>query len=386
MSNYIALLLGSSFVSITLFETLCFLFLTYIIFSRRINLKRSLESVGLLMYSISTLIGTTLFNPSMLLKALEQALLPGIFLAKFHSSSSLINRVNVVLITLGSINLLVATAVFLKRGEFKPLWGGPFETALISSLLCIYAFTYSLLLSKRGSRRAPFLLVAAGVILFAFTLLVSKRALILALSINLLILLFLLRRFINSKLVFGFLFLVLSVSIPSFMYLKERDERFKTLYEIATLKRGIDRESANVILSNRLYLFEKGMEVIKEDVKEKRWLNLILGHGVRPGYNLNLKREDHREGSYESIFILSEFIERGAVGLGGILLIYIAFFKRVFTLRIKSEKDILALPLFLLLGLHLISSIFTYFWDALLPAYLLAYAVAVKYLNRFPSP
>ncbi|MDW8237633.1 MAG: hypothetical protein RMJ32_04420, partial [Aquificaceae bacterium] len=62
-------------------------------------------------------------------------------------------------------------------------------------------------------------------------------------------------------------------------------------------------------------------------------------------------------------------------GLLGILILWFRYFGFLFSLRLSRESALL-LPFLLMLAWHLFSSVFTHFWDALLPMYLLFFTLA----------
>lgn len=383
MNALFYLLLVASFLSLTLFELLCSLLFLYTIFNFKRLIDNSTLSVGVITYSLSTLLGTALFNTQMFFKALEQALLPLIFMSgkRIEVSISFFSITNTIIMILGSLSLVVATFRYISIGEFKPIWGGPFEAGFISSLLSITFLTYSFVHLKDKNPGVSLAFFLAGILCSAMTVLISKRALVLALFACFLLLLFVVRKHINPKLVLISSALLLLSTAAGFMYMKERDDRFKNLYQVITLQKDLDMQTLDTILSNRAYLFSKGLEVVKEDFHEGNIVNILVGHGVRPGFKLNLKEGDHREGSYESVFLLSEFIERGAIGLLGILLVYVSFFRILPRLSTLEIRELVILPSLFLLGIHLFSSIFTYFWDALLPLHILAYTLAHRYIQ-----
>ena len=379
MVKLVYTLVVSSFLSLTAFEILCGISLIRVFWKAKMLLSRGLPELGLVVYGFSTLAGTFAFNPQASAKALEQALLPltGILGKEVNPSQDVFKGINLTIFVLGNVSLLVALIRYFTQGEFKPIWGGPFEAGFLSSLLALSCFVYAVIYKEKKKLLIAFF--AAGTAYAFLTLIISKRSPLLALILCLGLLVVVLRSFINLRLVFvGSAALLLAVGV-GFMYMKDRDERFQRLYEVITLKSSPDRDTMNRILSNRVYLFERGLEVVKEDWKESRVLNLLVGHGVRPGFGLNLKRGDHREGSYESFVFFSEFIERGLIGLLGILVIYVSFFKTLFGLRLQKREQLVAIPSLFLLGLHLTASLFTYFWDALLPLHLLTFFMARKF-------
>jgi hypothetical protein len=118
-----------------------------------------------------------------------------------------------------------------------------------------------------------------------------------------------------------------------------------------------------------------GIDIISKDFREGRWERLILGNGIRSGLYLPQKRSPKSWERYESIILVSEFIERGIVGLLAILSIYLIAFKKFLGLKLRKDIEVLYLVGFLPLLIHLIGSLFTFFWDALLPLYLVLYKI-----------
>ena len=62
--------------------------------------------------------------------------------------------------------------------------------------------------------------------------------------------------------------------------------------------------------------------------------------------------------------------------------IFFLAFKRFITVKIKEPSDVVALGLFVPLLIHLVGSIFTFFWDALLPMYLLLFKIGENYFRK----
>ncbi|MEJ7555742.1 MAG: hypothetical protein WKI51_01685, partial [Aquificaceae bacterium] len=84
-------------------------------------------------------------------------------------------------------------------------------------------------------------------------------------------------------------------------------------------------------------------------------------------------------GVYESIFLLSELIEKGLLGLFAVLWVYYAYFRFLLGFRIEDNVDYLLMPLLLALGSHLVGTVFTFFWDAMLPLYLVLFMVVERF-------
>jgi len=62
-------------------------------------------------------------------------------------------------------------------------------------------------------------------------------------------------------------------------------------------------------------------------------------------------------------------------------MIFFLVFKFLIGLRLYFDEDVLALSLVIPLAIHLLSVIFTFFWDALLPLYLLLFKLGEVYFR-----
>ncbi|RUM58690.1 MAG: hypothetical protein DSY60_01325 [Persephonella sp.] len=110
---------------------------------------------------------------------------------------------------------------------------------------------------------------------------------------------------------------------------------------------------------------------------------MLIGHGINSGSYLPHHYSPKGYGKYESIFLLSEFIEIGLIGvLAELLLIFIAF-KEFLQIKITRYRDIYVVSLFIPLLIHLVGITFTFFWDALLPLYFLLYKIGEEHFYRF---
>jgi len=142
-------------------------------------------------------------------------------------------------------------------------------------------------------------------------------------------------------------------------------------------QKPINDETLNHISSYRWEIAKAGVQVVKKDIQERNWLALAIGHGINSGYYLEPKSPVG--GVYESIFLLSELIEKGILGLFAVLWVYYAYFRFLLSFRIRESMDYLLMPLLLALGSHLVGAVFTFFWDAMLPLYLVLFMVVEKF-------
>ena len=370
---YILLLVLSLFISITLLEGLLILGLIALILSffKEKKIYGGKLFVPILLFALPTLLSTFLFHFRKFIKAVEEGVFQLVYFTKIEKKDADFLTKTIPYLFLIGFFLLLPFEIYslLKYKEPRPIWGGVFETGFFYTL---FGITFLLFFIKE--RRYLFLFG------FSFSLLIVilsyKRSMILAFIVMFFIVLFLLYRskHLSRGVFLTFLSVFLVIGAGGYLYLSKIDHRFKTFNEVLLGKKKLNEETLNVILSGRYTLFKEGMEVIKEDIKEKRILQILIGHGVRAKEYLT-PRSPIVQPRYESFFLFSEFIERGIVGIIGIILIYIIYFKELLTFRIKENSDFFRLILLIPLGIHLIQTIFTYFWDAMLPVFFILFKV-----------
>ena len=200
---------------------------------------------------------------------------------------------------------------------------------------------------------------------------------ILALLIIFLIVLFVFHRnrLIKLSILIPVFASILVVSLGGYFYLSKTDQRFKTLNQILLGKRKLDDRTMNIISSGRWAIFKEAIEVIERDIKEKNILHILIGHGTRAKEYLH-PESPIKQPRYESFFIITEFIERGLTGVIGILIIYTHYFSTILSFRLKREIDYYRLILIIPLGIHLVQTLFTYFWDAMLPMFMILFKIS----------
>jgi len=361
----LVLLVFSPFISITLLEGSALLLLLYWLLKERSFTGRL--RWPLVLYALPSLLSTALYYPARLLRAAEESLLPFTYLTHLRPREALFTYRLFLKSLFLFFPLLTAVGLYRyqREGQLKPLWGGSFEAgyffALFGTSFLFFAFT-----EKRKGLKALFF--AGALFSFFMVLLSTRRSMMLAFALMSLALLWLLlkEKRLSLKLLLPFLAGTVLLSGGAYLYLSEKDPRFKALHQVLTGKRPLNERTLNVISSSRYRLFKEAVLLIKKDLKEKNFLPLLVGHGI-------LTRErllGASIGRYESFFVVSEFVERGLLGLLGILLVYWHYWRFFFSLRLSQRESLLlALPL----GLHLLQTLFTYFWDAMLPYYFLLF-------------
>lgn len=320
----------------------------------------------LLMYAVTVLLSNLLFAPKEYIgKAVERSVFLLVYPLgeRWHLGREKLSYFCNFLTLAGFLLFPVVLYKFLKTGTPAPLWGGVFEVAILYSLFSLSSLGLFLY------RRSWFYFIAfvffLGVVFFS-----ARRSTLLGLLFTLLLLLFLMRDRVGKRVVVATVGILLVGSTVAFLFLVEKDPRFRALYEVITHQRSIDDRSLSVISSYRWDLAKAGIEVIRKDIEEKRVLNLLLGHGMDPAYRLN-PPSPIGGGTYESVILISEFTEKGLLGLAAILWMFWSYYRYLIRFRFKQKEDFLLIPLVGMMSVHLIGSIFTGFWDAMLPLFLL---------------
>lgn len=364
-------------LSITLFEAFIILLLPYLFYQ---FIKGRLKDKGalfipLVLHAFVILLSTLVYNPTQVGKAIERSLFllayPFGGLLKVDEKS--LYRFNLFLMLTGLSLIPLVFYRFFKTGQPAMLWGGWFEVGAFYTIFAVASLSLTFY-TKRLIYLLPFVLFISMVF---FTM---RRSTMLGLAFSLIA--FSLLGVKNKKALWGIILTLLLSFITSTVILINKDPRYQTLYEVMVGAKSLNDETLNIISSLRWQIAKAGIEVIKRDIREGSWLPLLIGHGIDAGYRLEPKSPVG--GTYESVFILSEFIEKGLLGLLAILCIYLLYVKFLVSFRVHHRRDYLLMPLFLALGSHLTGSIFTFFWDAMLPLYLILFRV-VESLRTSPQ-
>ncbi len=378
LHRYIYLLTISAFLSITVFEVFLIFGVVYTIF-HILKTKRldGMLSIPLLMFISSTILSTLLFFPKMIIKSLGEGGNQIIYFLPVNKTHVLEfkKRLPHIFISLGVILSPVFFYNFYFKDRLKLLWGGPFEVGQFYAIFSISSLLLMIREVRNGRNNLALIYFVLSVLFIGIVILSARRSALLALLVVLFIFIFILFRdsFIERRYLAFPIVATLTLCIFGYIYLSYKDHRFQLLNEVILGKRSISEEVLNSISSSRWNIMKDGLIIIENDLKEGRFVNILLGHGVRSGLYLPHKYGPQNWERYESIFVISEFIEKGLVGLMGILLIFILSFKKVLSFRVRKTEDILTLVLFMPLLLHLVGSVFTFFWDAILPLYLLLF-------------
>ncbi|RMH07929.1 MAG: hypothetical protein D6699_01135 [Aquificota bacterium] len=374
--HFVYLLTLSSFLSISLFEGLVIIGLFYTLYLA-LKGKVSFNSIltkPLLLHAFALLLSTTLYAPHYIGKAIERSLFFFVFPLGGVKSVSFndLYRLNLLLQFVGILLLPVVAYNYYKTGLPAPLWGGVFEVAM-------FYFLFSLSSLALFFYRKNHLYLLAFLLFLVVALFSARRSTTIGFFVSLFLFLYLVRKSISKRVLTSLLLLVLVSVVPVGAYLVEKDHRFKTLYEILSRRQAITEQTLDTLSSLRWQIFKAGVQVVKKDIENLNLLPLTVGHGLNAGERLN--PPSPVGGTYESVFILSEFIEKGFLGLFALLWLYISYFRFVLKLHVEGQ-EVLFLPFAVYLSLMFVGSFFTGFWDALLPLHFLWFRMVESYYTR----
>ncbi|MFN3814253.1 MAG: hypothetical protein ACK4SM_06495 [Aquificaceae bacterium] len=371
MNLVVLLLTLLAFFSITLFETALILVLLYYAFLciKREEIPKGILMPPLLLYAIPTFLSTLFFAPNLIDKGIERSLFLLLYLAgsRVEANENYLHRLNLLLILIGIALIPIVLYRFSTMGEPAPFWGGWFEVGTFYSLFSLSSL--SLFLKTRRLKYLMLFFLFISLVFFS-----GRRSVMLSLGITLVLFFFLIRRFIKIRhmVILWLSFMLIGMTFSYFFM--QKDVRFQALYKVFVGDKGLNQETLNTISSVRWNNLKAGIEVIRRDVQQRDLLPLLIGHGINPGERLSVKPAIGS--TYESFFFISELIERGLLGIVGILWSFFAYYSFLFRFRVR---EFLFLPFLLMPSVMFIGSIFTVFWDALLPLYLLYFRMVEKH-------
>ena len=389
MKYFLLFLYLSAFISITLMEglilvTLCILLYQLFKESPRLLIRGTI-AIPLHMYISTTVLSTIFFFPKMTLKALGEGLFQLTYFFKIRKEIAALLAEKVPLLSVLAGFLLLPALVYhsITIRSPKLLWGGHFETGNFYSMFAISSIilAFSELTQKR--KKTALFLLTVSILFVGIVVYSTRRSSLLALFLTLFLVITLLyrNRIISGKQLFAFSVSSLSLITAGYIYLSAKDHRFQLLNKMITGEVKINMENIDRLSSRRVKLLQDGLKIIEKDIQETNLIHLMIGHGVRSGLVLPHWHSARGIQRYESIFIISEFIEKGLVGVIGEILIMFLAIKRFISVKVMGRKDILAITLFVPLIIHLFATIFTFFWDAVLPVYLLLFKAGEVYFS-----
>ena len=324
----------------------------------------------------------------MIIKSFGEGLFQLIYMLKISKkiAKNFLSKVPYIFCFLGIFGIPFLLYNEIKFDSYKVFWGGVFEVAQFYTVFFFSTFLITLYEIKKSKKFTlkVFIFSTLSIIFLLIVIFSHRRSYILAIIVILLVVLLSLwkNKFISSKSFFSALFITFIGTFSVYTYMSVKDIRFKVLNDVLLGKRKLNSQTMNIISSTRYNLMLDGIKIITEDFKESRFLNLLIGHGIRSGLYLPHERSPRSKERYESVIFISELIERGILGLMSIMFIYLFAFKKFLSIKLSNVEEVVYLIAFIPLLIHLIASIFTFFWDALLPLYLVMFKVGEEVFKK----
>jgi len=380
--NWLIVLFAAAYISISLFTALIVLFLVYEIFKivkRQLTINGELK-LSLFMIITPSLISTAVYgNLKEFTGVLSQTFFNISYFAKdmFNPTERLFYKVNLTIVIFCTVEAVI-TVFNYYRGLEQPIWGGVFEIGIVFSLGSLSAFVM-FLLEKDKLKKGVYL-----ILFLIFTFLVfytGKRNPILGIFFSYVVLFVILLRFshVGKKVLYALSGLFFVVVLAGTYVAFEKFPKYKILLEAVFTGKTLSERELNEFSSARWEIGKKGLEVIRKDFENKNILPILIGHGYNAGARLDPPSPVGR--SYESIFLISEFINIGLIGLLGLIFLMYKYFKFVLFTKLQSKDQIVALPFLVFPTYFLVGGIFSGIWDAILPLYFLMFGIAENYFK-----
>lgn len=372
MILYIYFLVVSAFISISAFEACVvagLIFLIYKILTKSLTLKGTLK-YPLMIYTFPTILSNIFYSLHYIGRGIEESIFQFIYFLKDVHKFNIkdFERIANLFVFMGIVSSIVTIFKYVFLNDLAPIWGGLFEVGTFFGVFAIISLGLYLHSGKR-----VYLLIF---IYFSFFVFFSgRRNSMIGYLITILIFLFVQRKFFNIKTILKIsIGLLITISL-TLAYLYKYDQRFQAML-------GLIKDSSNQQLdtafSLRWTLFWQGVTVIKNDIQNHNIIPILIGHGTFPGERLEPKSSNGS--TYESIIFISETISRGIIGLFGILYILLNYYRFLFSVDLKKE-DIIVFTFSMPLSILFAGSIFSGFWDALMPLYFLLFGLTENYFK-----
>lgn len=378
--NWLILLFASAYISISAFTFLIILFLLYEI--KKI-IEKEIKFEGIfklpLFMIIFASVSSTLIYGSLkeIPGVLNQTFFNITYFAKnlFDPSKELFKKLNYTIVIFCFVEFIITVYNYF-HGDIKPIWGGVFEVGIVFALGSLSAFT--LFLVEKDIKK-KFLFFALFLLFTGTVFLPAKRNPVLGLIVSYVVYFIILVRYANirKQWIYGLITIFILSSFAGVIYMLETDDRYKRMLITLIEGKKISESQINEFSTLRWEIGKKGIEVIKKDFENVNIVPILIGHGYNAGQRLNPPSPVGR--SYESIFLISEFINIGLIGLLGLLSMMYRFFKFVLLVKIKLLEDVIGFPFLLFPAYLFVGGVFSGIWDAILPLYFLMFGIAEKY-------
>lgn len=389
---------ASIYISISVYEAFIIILLALFLYRFHVSEKKRLIgyfTIPVLLFIAGMIVPTLLFASHS--RYADQGFARAVFaciyfpaLAAYNNDETLLKRYSLIIVAGG---ILWAVAAYVKYFAFKipsahGLWGSAFEFGNLVSLSSLVVLG----IVVGACRDRPFKRVLYLALFFFMTgalALTFERTTWLGILFGVLFLFYLsfdktgVRK---SFLVFSGIGILVIITLSVYFFARH-DPRYIALKDIV-MKRQTTTANFNTLSSDRWYKLEASVKIIQSDIDQKRYLNLVFGHGFRAGAsikNINYGKTPVTT-SFESISFLAEYIDTGILGIAYMLLIYIYFLKQLIALkRIRIEdKTVLFMVYGIMAGTggYLFGSLFNMFVTSTFFFYLFLFGTVEQYVRR----
>ncbi len=366
------------FLSITIFEAFVVIYLLVLLYDeiKSKNLKGILTA-PIFTYITPGLISSVLFNISKINHAIEELVFMLLYLEKNYLKIDYIafaKKLNLYLSLLGVPLSLIALYNLKTKGYEMILFGGAFDSGFIFSMVAFSSL--GIFLYKKDKKRFLFL----G-LFFLYALMVvfsTKRSDLLGFLAGLSVFVSASLGSYSKKLIISILSASLVVLSIGGFFVFRNDPRFDVIVKILK-HQNIDTKELNTVSSTRYKIMLHAFRVIEKDIDDKNIPAILIGHGVRSGLKLDPSLGLEKFESFEAI---SEYIEKGLIGLMGLIWFYWRVLKFSFSLKAIKPEDFLFVSFVSTMVYQLFGSLFTFFWSLYLPLILLLFGIAENYYEK----
>lgn len=372
--HFIFLMILTAYISISAFEVVVVATLIYTIYKlikKEVSLKGQL-TIPLTVYTIPTITSNLIYNLPMIGRAVEESLFQFVYLIKDRFTLTLkdFEKINLFIIFVGVVSSIVAFGKLYFTGQLFPIWGGPFE---VGTFFAVFAISSLGMYFQTGKKVYLVLFIYFSSFVFAS----ARRSCMMGYIFTLGLFLFLYRKYMTRKITIMILSASAIISVVAVGYLYQKDYRFKAMVEAVS---NPDDKQLDTALSSRWTLFWQGVEVIKRDIQEGNVVALMVGHGIFPGARLEPKSVNGT--TYESVIFISEITSRGIIGLVGVLILMFSYYRFLIKIRNKIQQNHAAvLCMMMPLSVLFAGSIFSAFWDALMPLYIILFGLGERFYS-----
>ena len=371
-------------VSVTLHHglvSLCVLIVLYNVFRERKLPQGGLLANPIHLFNFSTVASALLYMPEKIREALSSSFLRYGYLSSLRGEirgPDFFHLLNRILLLEGILLLPVFAYNLFVMNRYKLLWGNMFKVAEIYALFTLVSLSLALY------RRSWIYFLISGVF-FAVMMSPARRAEILGLVLTVFLIVALYMKRNRAYLKQGMVFLAAVVVLLTggFLYFAEhqKDPRFVLALEVLKGQRELNEETLDRLSTTRWNNLKASLVVVGRDFSEGNIVPLLVGHGIYGGGKLTPPPPNGLP-YYEGIGIVLEFIQRGALGVIALILIFLRSLKVLFSLDLGRRESLMLLPFVSYMVFYNFSAVFTPYVNATLPVALLMFGLAEGYLRQ----